>query len=124
MNFPYTCFNLPTIHMTDEVRAEYVRNLWSPGGATAILNYYRACLDPRFLSLEENDDIRQCIETPVLLIWGEQDMVAAKDSSYVSQQLVPNFSSVYLPHLHHWVNQEAPELANHLMGEWLQKKAA
>ena len=119
MNFPYTCFNLPSIDMPPQIKSKYVENLRAPGAATAIINYYRACLDPKFLLLEENRQIREPLDTPVLLMWGEQDMVAARDASLIPRELVPNLSTVYFPNLHHWVNQEAPNTVNKLIGEFL-----
>src|SRR5262249_30245844 len=91
-----------------------------PGALTAMLNYYRA--------LMRGSGIRQralgypLIETPTLLLWGEEDRALAKATTYGTQQYVPNLTLRYLPAVSHWIQQEAPETVNAMLEAWLSDR--
>jgi pimeloyl-ACP methyl ester carboxylesterase len=99
----------------DEVLAVYRANVLRPGGATAMLNWYRAA-GRRF---GEEPAAAPPIETPTLMIWGEEDSALGKELTYGTQQHVKDLTLRYLPGVSHWVQQEAPERVNEMLGAWL-----
>jgi pimeloyl-ACP methyl ester carboxylesterase len=94
----------------------YCNNALRRGALTAMLNYYRAMFryaqrgDPR---------LRQVLEVPTLMIWGERDTALGIELTYGTEALVRDFSLHYLPGVSHWVQQEAPEAVNAIMMQWL-----
>jgi pimeloyl-ACP methyl ester carboxylesterase len=59
------------------------------------------------------------IETPTLMIWGEEDVALRKETTYGTERWVPNLTLRYLPRVSHWVQQEAPETVNAMLEAWL-----
>jgi pimeloyl-ACP methyl ester carboxylesterase len=107
----------------DEVLAVFEENVRQPGAATAMLNWYRAA-GPRFGRLgTEGGVAHPIIETPTLLIWGEADRALGKETSFGTERFVKDLTVRYLPHVSHWVQQEAPERVNELLEEWLTRSA-
>jgi epoxide hydrolase 4 len=86
-----------------------------PGAMTAMLNYYRALLRHRN-SVDIGDG---CIETPTLMLWGEEDTALNIQCTQGTEAWVPNLTLHRLPGVSHWVQQEAPERVNALMTAWL-----
>jgi pimeloyl-ACP methyl ester carboxylesterase len=103
----------------DEVVDVYRRNALQPGAATAMLNWYRAN-GRRFGGLGTTT----VIETPTLLIWGEEDTALGKETSYGTERFVADLTVRYLPRVSHWVQQEAPEAVNEILAEWLTRSPA
>ena len=103
-----------------EVLEEYKRSAAQPGALTAMLNYYRALLRgmPRAAKLR-----MPTIRVPVLMLWGEEDAALGKELSYGTEAYVYNLVLRYLPRVSHWVQQEAPEMVNEMMGAWLRGAA-
>lgn len=93
----------------------YARAAQRPGAIRAMLNYYRALV--RFP--EARDAGNAIVETPTLVIWGENDL--ALDIHLVDgmDAWVPNLTLHRLPGISHWVQQDAPDEVNRLLGEWL-----
>ncbi|MBY0519290.1 MAG: alpha/beta fold hydrolase [Sphingomonas sp.] len=89
-----------------------------PGALTAMINYYRA--------LVRTPDYRNAladggrIDTPTLLLWGEEDKALGIWCSEGTEVWVPNLTVRRLPGVSHWVQQEAPEKVNAILGEWLE----
>lgn len=83
------------------------------GALTAMLNYYRNA----FQSLARPQ--WGILETPTLMIWGENDTALGKELSYGTEAYVRDFSIKYIPNCSHWVQQEQPVLVNQYMREWL-----
>jgi pimeloyl-ACP methyl ester carboxylesterase len=100
----------------DEVVNVYRENAARPGALTAMLNYYRALLRFRRKQRQYGFPV---IETPTLLLWGEEDVALCKESTYGTDRFVPNLTLRYLPNVSHWVQQEAPEKVNELLEAWL-----
>lgn len=98
-----------------EVLKVYQRNAAQPGALTAMINYYRSALRSR--KAETNIST---IETPTLLLWGEEDVALTKASTYGTEQWVPNITTRYLPRVSHWIQQEAPELVNPMIEAFLK----
>ena len=99
---------------TDRDLEMFRANAQIPGALTAMLNYYRALLRyPAF------PDPAPILETPTLLIWGEEDTALGKELTYGTEALVSDFTLRYLPNVSHWVQQEAPEKVNAIMRAWI-----
>ncbi|MBV9468044.1 MAG: alpha/beta hydrolase, partial [Abitibacteriaceae bacterium] len=82
------------------------------------LNYYRAAFRftwPRVLRQTRR------IETPTLLIWGEEDRYLEIGMTENLEQWVPDLRVERLPNVSHWVQHEVPEKVNQLMIEFLQR---
>ena len=60
------------------------------------------------------------IETPTLLIWGEQDPVLVPETIDEADAWVRDLTRRYLPGVGHWVQQEAPEEVNEILSAWLR----
>jgi pimeloyl-ACP methyl ester carboxylesterase len=105
----------------DEVLQVYRENAARPGALTAMLNYYRALV-------RGGGGRRQgalgysVIDTPTLMIWGENDIALGKETTYGTERWVPNLTLRYLPNVSHWVQQEAPETVNAMIEAWLTGK--
>ena len=99
---------------SEEVLAEFRDNAAQPGALTAMLNYYRAAL--RYAELP---DPMPHLDTPTLMIWGEEDRALGKELTLGTEALVTEFTLRYLPHVSHWVQQEAPDQVNAILAAWL-----
>jgi pimeloyl-ACP methyl ester carboxylesterase len=99
----------------DEVLAVYRANVLRPGGATAMLNWYRAA-GRRFGEPRPETPV---IETPTLMIWGEEDAALGKNLTQGTERWVRDLTLRFLPGVSHWVQQEAPERVNEMLGAWL-----
>jgi pimeloyl-ACP methyl ester carboxylesterase len=103
---------------SDEVLDVYRRNALKPGAMTAMINYYRANLrelgDPKALT--------PMIETPTLMIWGEEDAALGLELTDGYAPYVRDFTLARLPSVSHWVQQEAPETVNERLLGWMDKR--
>jgi pimeloyl-ACP methyl ester carboxylesterase len=99
----------------EEVLAVYRANALRPGGATAMLNWYRAA-GRRFGDAKAPVPP---IEVPTLMVWGEEDSALGKELSFGTDRYVKDLTLRYLPRVSHWVQQEAPEQVNEIWGAWL-----
>ncbi|MFM2099986.1 MAG: hypothetical protein RLZZ366_1525 [Pseudomonadota bacterium] len=86
-----------------------------PGALTAMINYYRALV--RLSGFNRAGDGR--VEVPTLMIWGEEDAALNIHCTEGTEEWVPNFTLHRLPGVSHWVQQEAPEKVNDILGAWL-----
>jgi pimeloyl-ACP methyl ester carboxylesterase len=103
----------------DDVVAVFQQNALQPGALTAMLNWYRAN-GRHFGSLGRGAAAaRPVIETPTLLIWGEADTALGKETTFGTERHVKDLTVRYLPHVSHWVQQEAPEAVNEILEAWL-----
>jgi epoxide hydrolase 4 len=100
----------------DEVLRVYRDAAAGPGALTAMLNYYRALIRG-IRRNRRRGTVR--IETPTLMIWGEVDAALGKELTYGTEEHVSNLTLRYLPHVSHWVQQEAPETVNAMIEAWL-----
>ena len=92
-----------------------------PGALTAMLNYYRALRRIR-PSRQQLEALREPLDVPTLLIWGEDDVALGKELTVRTDQLVRQLVLRYLPGVSHWVQQEAPETVNALLEAWLSDR--
>lgn len=63
------------------------------------------------------------IDTPTLMLWGENDVALRKETTFGTDQHVSDLTLRYLPGVSHWVQQEAPETVNAMMEAWLTNQA-
>ncbi|MFC3711936.1 alpha/beta fold hydrolase [Sphingoaurantiacus capsulatus] len=92
----------------------YARAAQQPGAMTAMLNWYRAAVRHRAI-----DRAYPTLETPTLLIWGEQDTALDVATTEGTDAYVSDFTLRRLLGVSHWVQQEAPEKVNAILQEWL-----
>ena len=100
-----------------EIIYAYRANACQPGALTAMINYYRANF-PGILG----DGPVPVIETPTLMVWGEQDVALDIALTEGYGPLVRDFTLVRLPAASHWVQQDAPEAVNAALTDWLSVK--
>jgi pimeloyl-ACP methyl ester carboxylesterase len=84
-----------------------------PGALTAMVHYYRAAVRRRPRGRLAR------IETPTLMIWGEEDTALGKELTFGTEDHVDDLTVRYLPNASHWVQQEAPETVNAMLEAWL-----
>ena len=104
-----------------DVLQVYRDNAARPGALTAMLNYYRAFVRGGGGSRQRALGFPM-IDTPTLLIWGEDDVALTKETTYGTERHVANLTIRYLPGVSHWVQQEAPETVNAMLEAWLTGK--
>jgi pimeloyl-ACP methyl ester carboxylesterase len=81
---------------------------------TAMINYYRAGL--RFHLTERPWPV---IETPTLIVWGEEDAALGIELLDGTEDHVRDLTIQRLPGVSHWVQQEAPQRVNPILRDWL-----
>jgi epoxide hydrolase 4 len=92
------------------------RAAWSqPGALTSMLNWYRALLRR---PMPPSEQFR--VRVPTLVIWGIQDIFAARDLADVSARLCDNAHVAYLERSTHWVQHDEPERVGKLLLEFLK----
>jgi epoxide hydrolase 4 len=100
-----------------DVLQTYADAALRPGAITAMINYYRALVRHR----DVVDVGSSRVETPTLMIWGEEDSALNIRCTEGTEAWVPHFTLHRLPGVSHWVQQEAPEKVNALLEGWLDK---
>ncbi|QTD56686.1 alpha/beta fold hydrolase [Parasphingorhabdus cellanae] len=99
----------------DEALEVFAKAAMRPGSITAMINYYRALLRHR----ETVDVDNKILDTPTLMIWGEEDSALNIRCTEGTEKWVPNFELHRLPDVSHWVQQEAPRTVNAILQDWL-----
>ncbi|XOV89333.1 MAG: alpha/beta fold hydrolase [Pseudomonadota bacterium] len=97
----------------------YRQNAAQPGALTAMINYYRALLRNRETRATSAWPM---IETPTLMLWGEEDVALTKASTFGTDEYVKDLVIRYLPGISHWVQQEAPEAVNPMIEAFLKNE--
>ncbi len=98
-----------------DILATYADQIAEPGAATAMLNWYRAMR----LRGTRQPDLSKVIETPVLIVWGEQDVALDLICLRGTEHYVRHLTLERLPGVSHWVQQDAPEAVNALLRRFL-----
>ena len=98
------------------VTDEYRKTALEPGAMTAMINYYRAALRAGDAVMNPKPGT---VDTPTLMIWGEEDVALDKATTLGTDEYVKNLTLRYLPGVSHWVQQEAPEKVNAMIAAWL-----
>lgn len=106
----------------DELLEVYRRAAAEPGALTAMLNWYRAFVRGGGAARQRRLGY-PVIETPTLMLWGEEDVALTKATTYGTEHHVRDLTLRYLPGVSHWVQQEAPETVNELLEAWLTGRA-
>jgi epoxide hydrolase 4 len=99
------------------VTDEYRRNALEPGALKAMVNYYRAGVRAGETAMNPAPGL---VDTPTLMIWGEEDTALSKATTLGTDQYVKDLTLRYLPGVSHWVQQEAPEKVNAMIEAWLK----
>lgn len=103
-----------------DVTDVYRDNALIPGAMTAMINYYRANGD----LIARFGGAPAIIETPTLMVWGEADSALGIECTEGYGPYVRNFTLRRLPGVSHWVQQEAPDAVNAILGGWLAEHVA
>lgn len=98
----------------------YRQNALIPGAATAMVNWYRAA--GRNGLAKYGPGRAPMIETPTLMIWGEEDTALGIELTEGYGPYVKDFTLHRLPGVSHWVQQEAPETVNARLGAWMRER--
>ncbi|MCS6858035.1 MAG: alpha/beta hydrolase [Sandaracinaceae bacterium] len=93
---------------------EFVRSASQPGALFGMLAYYRASF--RY----PHRTPRRVLELPTLLLWGEEDRALGKELTHNTHELVRPLTLRFIPNCSHWVQQEAPEVVNAMIEDWLE----
>ncbi|HEV2132446.1 MAG TPA: alpha/beta hydrolase [Longimicrobiaceae bacterium] len=102
---------------SEEEIDRYVEAIEQPGALTAMLNYYRANM--RRSPQRVRRQARR-IETPTLLIWGEQDSALTLNLTEGLDRWIADLRLERIPDSGHWVLAEVPERVNSLMVDFLR----
>lgn len=94
---------------SDEIIEQYQQAAHRANGHFGGLNYYRAAgrRGPRDLTKPN-----PVIQMPTLVIWGEQDVALGKELNHNLKHYVSDLTLRYIPDASHWVQQDAPQLVN------------
>jgi pimeloyl-ACP methyl ester carboxylesterase len=103
----------------DSLLSHYRTNALKPGAMTAMINYYRANVS----TLGKYGPGSAMIETPTLMVWGEEDAALSLAMTEGYAPYVRDFTLERLPGVSHWVQQEAPEAVNDRVQTWLQSQS-
>jgi pimeloyl-ACP methyl ester carboxylesterase len=102
----------------DDVIETNRRGWLAPGAATAMIDYYRAFVRGGGMARQRKLG-HPVIQTPTLMIWGEQDLALCKETTFGTHRWVEDFTLRYLPGASHFVQQDAPAEVNAMLEAWL-----
>jgi pimeloyl-ACP methyl ester carboxylesterase len=103
----------------DEVLAAYSEAASTPEALRAMLNYYRALVRSKGAKRQRKLGSPR-IDTPTLMLWGEEDVALTRAASLVGEQYVSDLTVRRLPGVSHWVQQDDPETVNAMLAAWLR----
>ena len=86
-----------------------------------MINYYRAALRGGGFRRQSALGF-PVIETPTLMVWGEEDAALGIETTRGTDDYVANLTLRYLPRVSHWVQQEQPEVVNAMMRAFLENE--
>jgi epoxide hydrolase 4 len=104
------------VALSPEVLAVYTTQITEPSAATAILNWYRAIR----LSSSQTLNLTRVIDVPTLVVWGERDVALDPICLNGTERYVRDLTVKRLPGVSHWVQQDAPQVVNELLREFLR----
>jgi epoxide hydrolase 4 len=99
----------------DAVLGVYRANVSAPGAATAMLNWYRAA----GRDIVAARDLDAPIDTPTLIIWGEEDIALGLSCLDGTDRYVRDLRIERLPGVSHWAQEDAPQEVNCLLEQFL-----
>jgi len=109
---------LDKANFTPDVLDRYARDARRPGAMTGMVNWYRAAF--RLQGKLAGPWPR--IETPTLIVWGEEDAALGIELLDGTEAHVRDLTIRRLPGVSHWVQQEAPGPVNAILREWLTEE--
>ena len=80
-----------------------------------MLNWYRAIR----LWSSRTLNLAQVIDVPTLVVWGERDLALDAICLNGTEGYVRDLRAKRLPGISHWVQQDAPQVVNELLQEFL-----
>ncbi|MDP1630478.1 MAG: alpha/beta hydrolase [Caulobacter sp.] len=98
----------------------YRSNALKPGAMTAMINWYRANFGGALARWGPGK--APMIETPTLMVWGEEDSALGLELTEGYGPYVRDFTLNRLPGVSHWVQQEAPEAVNARLEAWMRSR--
>lgn len=101
-----------------EVIDVYRRNASQRRSLRGMINYYRALVRGGG-GKRQRELGYPVIEVPTLMLWGEEDVALTKETTYGTEEYVADLTIRYLPHVSHWVQQDAPDEVNAMMKAFL-----
>ena len=102
-------------NFSKDVLDRYAKDAQRPGAIRGMVNWYRA-------AFRLGGKLRgpwPVIETPTLIVWGEEDAALGVELLDGTDAHVRDLTIERLPKVSHWVQQEAPEKVNAILSEWL-----
>jgi pimeloyl-ACP methyl ester carboxylesterase len=99
----------------DEVIDIYRENVAAPGGAAAMLNWYRSAL----WDVAAARDLGAALATPTLIVWGLDDVALDKSCLEGTERYVTNLRIERLPGVSHFSPEDAPEKVISLINDFL-----
>lgn len=105
-----------------EETAKYQTAMSKPGAAHAALAYYRKVFRNMFSLSGASRSHRYEVETPTLLIWGEQDIALGIGLTEGLDPWVQHLRIKRIPDSGHWVQQEQPEKVNEYILAFIAEK--
>jgi pimeloyl-ACP methyl ester carboxylesterase len=102
-----------------EVQAIYARQAASIETRRAMVDYYRALIRGGGMARQRALGF-PVIETPTLMIWGEQDVALTVETTEGTDRWVRDLTLRRLPDASHWVQQDDPETVNAMLEAWLE----
>ena len=106
-------------NFSSDVLGIYRANGRRPNGLRGMINYYRALIRGGG-SRRQRDLGTPTIETPTLMLWGEDDTALTIETTYDTDQWVRDLTLRYLPRISHWVQQDAPDEVNAMMQAFIK----
>ena len=106
-------------NFSSDVLRIYRANGRRPNGLRGMINYYRALIRGGG-SRRQRDLGTPIIETPTLMLWGEDDTALTIETTYDTDQWVRDLTLRYLPRISHWVQQDAPDEVNAMMQAFIK----
>ncbi|HEX8288488.1 MAG TPA: alpha/beta hydrolase [Pyrinomonadaceae bacterium] len=105
---------------TDEDIAEYKKAWSEPHALTAMINYYRANVLSRFISLPAE---QKKITVPTVFIYGDHDHAIMRETvKNINEAMDAPYDEFHIPNSGHWVQQEAPETVTAILRDFLAEK--
>lgn len=101
----------------DDVVDVYRRAAAEPGALRAMINWYRGAV---FSARRLGKLGYPIIETPTLMVWGEQDTALGKELTAGTDEFVTDLTLRYLPDASHWVQQDQPDVVNAMLSAFLR----
>lgn len=102
-------------NFSKDVLDRYAKDAQRPGAITGMINWYRA-------AFRLGGKLRgpwAVIETPTLIVWGEEDAALGIELLNGTEAYVRDLTIQRLPKVSHWVQQEAPVKVNAILKDWL-----